>query len=317
MSERLPVAEKLSQSCLEPQQSERPLGTGENPSDGAPREHWADINGCRMRYLRTECETNQPPVLLIHGLLGYSFSWRFNIGALAQRRTVYAVDLPGVGFSQRSPTIDCSATGMAEILAGFLSEQQIEFFDVIATSHGGGIAMALAAAGERGFGPRVRRLVLSAPVNPWSPHGRLLTQFLATGVGAALFRCVQPGFASLHGQILARMYGDASRIRPGTLEGYEAPQKIDGIVDHLLRIMQSWRRDLLQMERLLPTIAHIPALLVWGGRDKAVLPESAVHLQRQFERAEIFMMPEAGHLPYEEMPEQFNSAVAEFLDRTD
>jgi len=53
-----------------------------------------------MRYLSAG---SGPPLLLVHGLLGYSFSWRFTIPALAQHATVYAIDLLGTGFSDRPP----------------------------------------------------------------------------------------------------------------------------------------------------------------------------------------------------------------------
>ena len=42
-------------------------------------EHFATLDGQRMRYLRAG---TGPPLLLIHGLIGYSFSWRFNMAAL-------------------------------------------------------------------------------------------------------------------------------------------------------------------------------------------------------------------------------------------
>jgi pimeloyl-ACP methyl ester carboxylesterase len=55
-----------------------------------------------MRYLRAG---SGPPLVLLHGLMGYSFSWRFAIPALAPLRTCYAPDLLGAGFSDR-PRID-------------------------------------------------------------------------------------------------------------------------------------------------------------------------------------------------------------------
>ena len=46
-----------------------------------------------------------PHYLSVHGFMGYSFSWRFVIRGLAQHYSVYAVDLPNCGFSQRSASL--------------------------------------------------------------------------------------------------------------------------------------------------------------------------------------------------------------------
>jgi len=68
------------------------------PELAAPnvQEHWLDLPDGRMRYLKAG---SGPPLILIHGLMGYSFSWRFTIPALAPYATVYAVDNLGAGLS--------------------------------------------------------------------------------------------------------------------------------------------------------------------------------------------------------------------------
>ena len=53
-------------------------------------ECWMDFDGARMRYLRAG---SGPPLILLHGLLAYSFSWRYTLPALAPYATVYAPDL--------------------------------------------------------------------------------------------------------------------------------------------------------------------------------------------------------------------------------
>jgi pimeloyl-ACP methyl ester carboxylesterase len=57
------------------------------------------LDGVTWRYLFAG---SGPPLLLIHGFMGYSFSWRLNLAALSRYFSVYAMDLPGSGFSQRT-----------------------------------------------------------------------------------------------------------------------------------------------------------------------------------------------------------------------
>ncbi len=274
------------------------------PAIEAASECWAAADGYRMRYLRAG---RGRPLLLLHGLLGYSFSWRFNLGEFARFGTVYAVDLPGVGFSDR-PVLDCSLGAIARRLAEFLDRTGVGEFDLLGTSHGGAVAMTLAALDPR----RVRRMVLSAPANPWSRSGRVLVRIFSSAPGRFLApRVVR--IPALHRSRLRRMYGDASRIPPGTLEGYSAAITIPGTIEHVLRIVRRWNSDLDQLRRTIPAIAGVPTLLLWGTRDTLVLPTSAASLQAQFRRAELVLFDGAGHLPYEELPQAFNRAVLDFL----
>lgn len=272
-------------------------------------ECWSVLDGYRMRYLRGG---SGPPLLLLHGLLGYSFSWRFAIPVLGEKATVYAVDMPGVGYSDRPPNTNGSFGAHAERLLRFLDNVGVESCDLLGTSHGGAIAMMAAALAPE----RVRSLILVAPVNPWSAHGRRLAPFLSSAPVSWLLLRFEPLLANVHDRLLRRLYGDPRRIRPGTLAGYSAAFKIPGTLNYGLGVVSSWNRDLAELESALPRIANIPTLLLWGSKDAAVSPDSAERLRQAFKHCELETFDGVGHLPYEEVPERFNSLVIEFLSRS-
>ena len=271
-------------------------------------ERWTTVDGSRMRYLH--CGSG-PSLLLVHGLLGYSFSWRHAMPALAPQATVYAVDALGVGFSDRPPDLDCRLRAHAERLLGFLDGVGVSSCDLLGTSHGGAVAMMAAALAPE----RVRRLILVAPVNPWSAHGRRWAPFLTSQPMSWLVLRLGPALEIIHDLGLRRLYGDRRRVQPATLEGYSAPLRIPGAFKYGLGVAHSWNSDLQELESVLPRIAHIPTLLLWGSKDPAVSPASAEQLRRQFTDCRIEMFDGVGHLPYEEVPEEFNTAVAGFLSR--
>lgn len=269
-------------------------------------DHWITLDGARMRYLRIG---SGPPLLLLHGLLGYSFSWRYALPYLARQATVHAVDMLGVGFSDRPPGIDCCLRASAERLLRFFDAVNVESFDLLGTSHGGAVAMMAAALAPE----RVRRLILVAPVNPWSHHGKRMAAFLSNPIIAPLFLRIAPHLQFMHGYLLRDLYGDSTRIRPGTLEGYSEPFALPGAFAHELGILRTWNADLRDLQSVLPKIADIPTLLIWGALDSAVDPASAKPLCSQFEDCRLIMLEGVGHLPYEEVPEEFNHAVSQFL----
>jgi pimeloyl-ACP methyl ester carboxylesterase len=279
-------------------------------------ECWMDFNGARLRYLRAG---SGPGVVLLHGLLGYSFSWRYTMPALAASMTVYAPDLLGAGFSDRPSGIDHSMRATALRVLKFVENLGLQSFDLVGTSRGGAVAMAAAAECLKAGGsrPRLRRLVLVCPVNPYSANGRWMAPFFGTRVGAKLFRSaisisrMAQFFPYWHG----RLYADRRKIPPGSLEGYVAPLAIPGLFEHALSIVRNWTPDLRELEALLPQLASIPTLLMSGDRDPAVSSSSMKSLALHFENVQTAVFPGVGHLPYEECPGEFNRVLIEFLKR--
>lgn len=291
--------------------STRALPVSRPASIPGVEECWMDLGGARIRYLRAG---SGPALILLHGLLGYSFSWRFNILALAPYCTVFAPDMLGAGFSDRPAGLDCSMRATAQRMLQFIDQLGVSSFDLLGTSHGGAIAaVAAAECANSKSNLRVRRLVLVAPVNPYSAHGRRLAPFLGSRLGAALFRLTIPRMPSLFPYWHKRMYGFRDRIPPGTLEGYMAPLASPGLLEHGLEIVRTWTADLQELEVSLPTLKAIPTLLMWGSKDPAVYASSADPLAKHFPNSKVVIFPGVGHLPYEECPEEFNHALLDFL----
>jgi len=275
-------------------------------------ECWMDFGGARMRYLRTG---SGRPLILLHGLLGYSFSWRYTLPALAPYATVYAPDLLGAGFSDRPRGIDHSMRATALRVLKFVENLGLSSFDLLGTSRGGAVAMSAAAECMRDGSSRrgLRRLILVCPFNPYSEPWSWMAPFFGTRYGAALVRVGAEHMPFLFPYWHGRLYADRRKIPPGSLDGYKAPLAIPGLFDHALSIVRTWTTDLRELEALLPELASIPTLLMWGGKDPAVYVSSMESLARYFPNAEKVVFPGIGHLPYEECPEEFNRELIRFL----
>ncbi|MGZ4816037.1 MAG: alpha/beta fold hydrolase [Terriglobales bacterium] len=270
-------------------------------------ESWVELDGHRMRYLRAG---SGPPILLVHGLMAYSFSWRFTIPALAPFRTVYAPDLLGTGYSDHPADIDYGISAAAERLWKFLDQVDVSTVDIVGSSLGGGIAARMAAAQPE----RVRKLVLAAPVNPWSRHGRLIVRILATQPGGKMFITMLPLIRATGEIWLKRLFGDPKKILPGTLEGYTAPLLQPTAWNYGLSIMNKFRRDLENLERDYSALASKPVMLIWGDRDRAVRFSSAREIMKRMPKARLELLHGVGHIPYDEAPEEFNRLLLDFLE---
>ncbi len=275
------------------------------------KEHSVTLDGVTWKYWQAG---SGPPLVMVHGFMGYSFSWRFNVQPLSRHFTVYAMDLPGCGFSQRTYEEETALVGDAEGVLRFMDHLGIEEADLMGSSRGGGLLIVLGALlAKRKMLHRIRKMVLVSPINPWSSNGRWMTRMLATTIGGVCVLRVMPKMHLVLGRYFKALYGDPKRISAGSVEGYKAGLDLPGSFEHLLSIVRSWHDDLALIERSLPAIADLPTLLLWGSRDTAVFPSSIHQLERALKNSALVLLRGVGHLPYEEVPDHFNRIVNGFL----
>jgi hypothetical protein len=69
------------------------------------------------------------------------------------------------------------------------------------------------------------------------------------------------------------------------------------------------------LKGILPWVATVPTLLLWGDRDRAVDPASALQLQRVLRHSELHILRGGGHIVFEELPEESDRLMLEWLQR--
>ena len=272
-----------------------------------PREAWTRVGGLNVRY---QTAGSGPALVLLHGLLGYSFSWRHTIPILAKNAQIFAPDMPGAGLSDCGSGLDCRLSSAADRLLQFLDSIGVSSCDLIGSSYGGTTAMALAQVVPH----RIRHLVLVSPANPWSKNGRRRLRFLRNTAVSWIFPKLARPMRFLHAYFVRRMYGDPRKVTPETLAGYARPLALHGRFEHAVRIVRSWDADMHDLrERILPGISEIPTLIIWGSKDRVVDPASAKQLASYFKEVKTEIISGSGHMPYEENPGAFARIVLDFL----
>jgi pimeloyl-ACP methyl ester carboxylesterase len=283
--------------------------SGPAPELRLPGTAVVDLAGLRMRYRRRGAGE---PVLLLHGIGRSLEDWNEQFDRLAGRFDLIAVDLPGFGWSSRSPgrtTLASLAAALPPLLSALGVPAPVH---VVGNSLGGAVAMRLAAdrpdvvhslvlANSAGFGREVTiglRLLAIRPISRrlLKPNRRIAARAVRNLFGAALATEDRIELA----------YAVASQ-----------PQRTDTMLEiaHELGtfrgIRVQWRRALLEaVER-----HHIPTLALWGERD-AVLP--AAHLRAVtavLPHAETHLLRDTGHMPQVERPDDFAALTASFLER--
>ena len=104
-----------------------------------------EVAGRRIRFLKVG--EGGEPVLLLHGFGGDLGNWLFNQDALAARRTVYALDLPGHGESSKdvgAGTLD----ELAAVTGAFLEAVGVPSAHLVGHSVGGAVGCAGGPGGQ-------------------------------------------------------------------------------------------------------------------------------------------------------------------------
>lgn len=272
------------------------------------------VDGLRVHCLTAGLEG--PPVLLLHGggLDSASLSYKYAIGPLARGHRVFAPDWPGYGESE-----DRGVDHTMEFYTGFVGRLMesltLERASLVGLSLGGGAALGFALRSP----VRVDKLVLVDSYGlggdvPWGRFGYLLVHapLIQDLTYALLRRSHRMVRRSLYGVVYDRgvvsegMVEEAYRLvyRPRAGRAFAAFQRKEvgwgglrtNYVDRLQEI-------------------SAPTLVVHSAHDAAVPVSWARKAQRLIAGSELRVLPECGHWPPRERPEEFNRIVAEFLAR--
>ncbi|GLY47284.1 alpha/beta hydrolase [Lentzea sp. NBRC 102530] len=105
------------------------------------RHEFADVDGVKMHYVTGGSGS---PVVLLHGWPQTWYGWWPIMPALAERHTVYALDLPGLGDSTGTPKGFDKAT-LARYVHGLTSQLGIENASIVGHDLGAAVAFQYAS----------------------------------------------------------------------------------------------------------------------------------------------------------------------------
>ena len=267
-----------------------------------------EVDGLALNYL---VEGRGPAVVLVHGLGGFAESWRHNIGSLAARATVYAIDLPGFGRSAK-PRAAYSLAFFARTLHAFLDGVGVTHASLVGHSLGAAVAVTYALTRPA----RVERLALLSGCVPgfaWRPGWR--ARVMATpGVGEALALC---GCAALYRAAIAKCFHAPAPEEVAFLVGCEYAARTSAAARAAwLGTVRSFAADFVDRRvdyrRAIATL-DLPVLLVHGRQDPAIPAAHCADAAAGFPRASARWLDACGHFPHIEHAQVVNGWLADFL----
>ena len=243
--------------------------------------------------------TDQPPLLIVHGLYGSARNWGVVAKKLSTERQVIAVDMRNHGLShwQDSHSYPDLASDLAAVL------REIGPADVLGHSMGGKASM-MAALQHTDL---VKRLIVAdiAPV----PYGHTQLHFVHA------MKAVDLNQVEKRSDAVAQL--EAVGVEDPTLRSFFT-QSLD------LK-EKKWRLNLdvleTEMDKVMGFPADVtgefanPALFLSGANSDYVLPEHRPIIRNLFPKAQFVKMSGAGHWLHAEKPAEFIATVRAWLNR--
>jgi pimeloyl-ACP methyl ester carboxylesterase len=274
------------------------------------RQHEATIRGTSIAW----DEAGQgPPLVLLHGLMDSSRTWRRAALHLSGRFRLLMPDLPGCGFSGR-PDAPYTLSWHAEILSEWMAHLGVSRAHLCGHSYGAGIAQwmlleqraridRLALVSPGGLG---RRVALGMRLASFPFLGRKLTPLAMRHLFPTVLRMTTTTFGHMEPEEV-EAFIRWSRI-PGTDMAFQ--RSLEAVINFFGQYMQT-------MDRAHEVAQLPPIALFWGTRDPIIPFEQGRDLLSRARDVSLTRYEGTGHYPHLDHPQRFSHDLIAFLTDPD
>jgi pimeloyl-ACP methyl ester carboxylesterase len=284
-----------------------------------PGQYW-QWRGHNVYYVQAgEAQPQLPPLLLVHGFGASTDHWRKNITELSADFQVFAIDLLGFGRSAK-PNLQYSGDLWRDQLDDFISEVIGQKTILAGNSLGGYACLCVAsqcpdsAAGVvllNSAGPFSQAENQVQPsINPLQKVlGKSVTWFFKQRLAQSLlFQYTRQKWVIR--RTLEKVYLDKSAVTDQLVEEIQRPAFDKGAIDVFVSVFSSPQGA--KVDILLKQL-NCPLLLLWGEADPWIKARERSQKFHEYypQLTEYFLT--AGHCPHDEIPEQVNSHLRDWV----
>lgn len=284
-----------------------------------PRDRWIHgltrDGGPEIHYVEHGCGE---PVVLLHGFPDFWYMWRHQIPALAAGGyRVIALDLRGYNRSDAPGGIgNYTIDKLSHDVVRVLDRLGIPTAHVVGHDWGGVIAWNLAIMHPE----RLRKLVVINAPHPSTYLRALLTTSQAIRswyiVAFQVPRLPEIFLRRNNFAFLRKVWRSAARgstnVNDADIERYVKAFRRD---NRLTAALNYYRAFVVLFRKEKARSVTAPTLLIWGERDRFLVPQLAQAARRCVPHIEIKRFPSARHWPQLEEPAEVSAVISEFLKR--
>ena len=270
-------------------------------------EQKSDIADIEMNYLIRKGDG--PILMLVHGFSANNSTWLQFADKLPDNYYLIAPDLAGHGKSSEAESYDLER--QAERLKALAEHLNLEPFHIVGNSMGGAISAIYAAR----FPEDVASLIL---IDSAGLDGENQSQFFAELEEGhnPLIATDEASFEYRMDLILEKQPPLPWPLRPALIrETVERAELNKVIFADMLATRE--KMDQNEMSRIISENVTMPALIMWGEKDRVLDVSSVAEFKKVIPQAEVKIYPDLGHVPMLEDPSASAETITQFVSRID
>jgi abhydrolase domain-containing protein 6 len=265
--------------------------------------HEATIDGVRIHYLDNDRASASRTILMVHGFGDSGLGWvQFARQFGHNDYRIIIPDLPGFGRSDKKTETDYRYAAQAKRLADLMQKLGVAKFHVAGNSMGGGIAAELAV--QQPLAVQSLTLLDAAGVHYRSTE---LDRSLLAGKNLLIMKKPEDFDAMLS-------FATAQRpLMPRPVLDYLSERAVKDNPLHTRIFQEALFED---VNFLLPKLDAIkaPTFIIWGEKDRVLHPANATIFNKYIKDSRVVIMPNVGHIPMAEVPDESAAEVVKFID---
>jgi pimeloyl-ACP methyl ester carboxylesterase len=255
--------------------------------------------------LRYEKTGDGPPLVLMHTIRTQLEYFRSLAPVLARSYTVYAIDLPGHGYSSIDPLARLDEPYFRQGVIAFIEKLNLTGVTLAGESIGGAMALTVAAA----IPQRVKRVVA---INPYDyetrygdgiRRGNWFANFIVGSLQIPILGALNAALENkmVLGKIMSGGYHDARRLPDDLLAEFDQAAKRPGYKRAARKVLSEWRSWSKAREQYQAISA--PITLVYGDSDWS-RPDERERTRALLSNASMFTLKDTGHFASVENPSE-------------
>ncbi|MEE3210010.1 MAG: alpha/beta hydrolase, partial [Pseudomonadota bacterium] len=250
-----------------------------------------------------------PILMLVHGFSANNSTWLQFADKLPDNYYLIAPDLAGHGKSSEADSYDLER--QAERLKALAEHLNLGPFHIIGNSMGGAISAIYSAR----FPEDIASLIL---IDSAGLDGENQSQFFAELEAGdnPLIATDEASFEYRMDLILEKQPPLPWPIRPALIrETVERAPLNREIFDDMLATRE--RMDQNEMKRMISSNVNMPALIMWGEKDRVLDVSAVAEFKKVIPQAEVKIYPDLGHVPMLEDPSASAETISSFISKLD
>jgi len=247
------------------------------------------------------------PLIMIHGFSSSSHTFSHLIEPLSKKYKVYAIDLKGFGESPKPRDEKYSVYDQMILVQNFIENQGIKEPIMIGHSLGGGVVLSLALTKT----VAIKKMILIDTAAYRQNLPKLLRWLQFPILGKLGFYILPAGYEIKEGYKYA-FYDNAKIPKEGVailsknLSSENGKYAFAKASDFLIP------DDIDEVSKRYGEI-DIPTLIIWGYNDIIIKKNKAYRLHHDIKNSQLKIIPQCGHMPQEEKPQETLKFIEDFL----